>query len=262
MSRNLGAKAALVLAFTIVLAAMAASVSASVSESASASAPAPPPAAAAEPVPSPAPAYPAPRRLRVARVYRGALRVRWIRERRASWYLVQAHNRAGALIRSFATRHDYANVGDLRPGQKYTVRVRVNVPGSRLASVGVRTRFAQTLNQRIAAYARTFPGRYPYIYGGSSPATGFDCSGLAQYVYRHFGRTIPRTSREQYRYFRAESRSSAEPGDLVFFFGDGTVYHVGIYEGGHAMVAAADEAEGIRYQRIYSSDVAFGTLTH
>lgn len=76
----------------------------------------------------------------------------------------------------------------------------------------------------------------PYVWGGSSPS-GFDCSGLTQYVYAEIGISIPRTSREQ---FKAGSHIAADrldllvPGDLVFFgyHGDaGLVHHVGIYAG-------------------------------
>ena len=43
----------------------------------------------------------------------------------------------------------------------------------------------------IAAYAETFVGRYRYHWGGISPRTGFDCSGLTSYIYRHYGLTFP-----------------------------------------------------------------------
>jgi cell wall-associated NlpC family hydrolase len=118
----------------------------------------------------------------------------------------------------------------------------------------------------IAAYARTFPGHYRYAYGGNSPGTGFDCSGLAQYVYHRFHKRIPRTSQRQFRFFRRETRREARPGDLVFFHvtssRTSSVYHVGIYEGHHAIVAAADAQDGIVYERIWSSDVTYGTITH
>ena len=127
---------------------------------------------------------------------------------------------------------------------------------------------AKTLsfNQATSAYVETFIGRVPYRYGGSSPGSGFDCSGLTQYVYRHYGKSIPRTADAQFRHFRRESRSRAWGGDLVFFHGNSNpnsyVYHVGIYEGGGRMVSAVGTGSGIRWQTIWSSDVTFGTISH
>jgi cell wall-associated NlpC family hydrolase len=130
------------------------------------------------------------------------------------------------------------------------------------------TASAQTLsfNQRAATYVETFIGHVPYVYGGSSPSSGFDCSGLTQYVYHHEGKSIPRTAEEQFLSFRRESQSKAWGGDLVFFHESSDpnsyVYHVAIYEGGNQIVSAADPSEGIAWQTIWSSDVTFGTITH
>jgi cell wall-associated NlpC family hydrolase len=119
------------------------------------------------------------------------------------------------------------------------------------------------MNRQIASYAMAFPGRYPYSSGGSYPATGFDCSGLTHYMYGHFGYTIGTTAQAQYSQFRRISLGSALPGDLVFFHdGSGYVFHVGIYEGGNMMVAAATPQDGIRYQTIWSSAVTYGTILH
>jgi cell wall-associated NlpC family hydrolase len=130
------------------------------------------------------------------------------------------------------------------------------------------TASAQTLsfNQRAATYVETFIGHVPYVYGGSSPSSGFDCSGLTQYVYHHEGKSIPRTAEEQFLGFHRESQSKAWGGDLVFFHEDSDpnsyVYHVAIYEGGNHIVSATDPAQGIAWQTIWSPDVTFGTITH
>jgi len=127
---------------------------------------------------------------------------------------------------------------------------------------------AQTLsfNQKAATYVKTFIGKVPYEYGGTSPSTGFDCSGLTRYVYGHYGKSIPRTADDQFHYFHSESKRAAWGGDLVFFHEtsdpNSYVYHVAIYEGGDTVVAATDPAGGIRSESIYSSDVTFGTITH
>lgn len=131
---------------------------------------------------------------------------------------------------------------------------------------GMASAHTLSFNQKAAAYVETFIGRVPYTYGGSSPSSGFDCSGLTHYVYGHFGKSIPRTADQQFRSFRRESESRAWGGDLVFFHVNSDpnsyVYHVAVYEGGNHMVSATDPAGGIRWQTIWSSDVTFGTITH
>ena len=123
-----------------------------------------------------------------------------------------------------------------------------------------------SFNQKASNYAATFIGKVPYTYGGSSPGTGFDCSGLTHYVYGHYGKSIPRTADAQFRYFHRESKSRAWGGDLVFFHVNSNpnsyVYHVAIYEGSGHIVAATHPGGGIRWQTIWSSNVTFGTLTH
>jgi len=131
---------------------------------------------------------------------------------------------------------------------------------------GMASAHTLSFNQKAAAYVETFIGRVPYTYGGSSPGTGFDCSGLTHYVYGHFGKSIPRTADQQFRSFHRESRSRAWGGDLVFFHVNSDpnsyVYHVAIYEGGNHIVSATDPAQGIIWQTIWSPDVTFGTITH
>lgn len=75
-----------------------------------------------------------------------------------------------------------------------------------------------------------------YCWGGASPATSFDCSGLVQWCYGSAGILLPRTAQEQYDSVEHIDFNAAEPGDLVFFTGtynSGTyISHVGIYVGG------------------------------
>jgi cell wall-associated NlpC family hydrolase len=80
---------------------------------------------------------------------------------------------------------------------------------------------------QIVKYARTFIG-VRYTYGGTSPRTGFDCSGFTRFVYAHFGIDLPHYSGGQYSLGRRVSRPGLRAGDLVFFRGLG---HVGLYIG-------------------------------
>jgi cell wall-associated NlpC family hydrolase len=164
-----------------------------------------------------------------------------------------------------------AKPGNPKGGRTVAVRHKVGtIAGTMAVSLAFfsGTANAQTLsfNQRAAAYVESFIGRVPYIYGGSSPSSGFDCSGLTQYVYGHLGKSIPRTAEDQFLRFRRESERAAWGGDLVFFHVDSDpnsyVYHVAIYEGDNHIVSATDPAQGIAWQSIWDSDVTFGTITH
>jgi cell wall-associated NlpC family hydrolase len=73
----------------------------------------------------------------------------------------------------------------------------------------------------------------PYQWGGSSPSTGFDCSGFVMFVYAQVGVSLPHNAAAQYGYGSSVSRSQLAPGDLVFFNGLG---HVGIYIGGNQFI--------------------------
>lgn len=81
----------------------------------------------------------------------------------------------------------------------------------------------------VVAYASNFLGT-PYLWGGTSPS-GFDCSGFTQYVYRHFGISLGRTTYDQIKNGYAVSRDELQPGDLVFYGRGGSPTHMGIYVG-------------------------------
>ncbi|MGN6580676.1 MAG: C40 family peptidase [Bordetella sp.] len=88
----------------------------------------------------------------------------------------------------------------------------------------------------------------PYRYGGDSPATGFDCSGLIQYAAKHsIGMTLPRNAAEQAAFGIPIARSELRPGDLVFFNTMGARYsHVGIYLGADRFVDAPSTGGVVR----------------
>ncbi len=85
----------------------------------------------------------------------------------------------------------------------------------------------------------------PYRYGGTSPS-GFDCSGLVQYVYAQQGVKLPRTTREQHKAGDEIDLDEAEPGDLLFYsFGGGRIDHVAVYLGDGQAVHAPSSGKQV-----------------
>lgn len=97
-----------------------------------------------------------------------------------------------------------------------------------------------------------------YTWGGSSPATGFDCSGLTSYVYRSQGISIPRTARQQVLGGRIIPQSEARPGDLVAFT-DGNYGHIGIYAGEGEIIDASSSRGRIMQRAIWNAPHVFVT---
>jgi hypothetical protein len=117
-------------------------------------------------------------------------------------------------------------------------------------------------NARLREEIVRTAGRYvgvPYRWGGESPRTGFDCSGLTMVVYRLNGLDLPRSSRQQWKVGRRIDRSRLQKGDLVFFAtrGGNRVSHVGIYTGGNKFLHAP--SRGRRIQSSSLSDKYFKT---
>ena len=99
--------------------------------------------------------------------------------------------------------------------------------------------------KEIATYALTFVGS-PYSWGGSSPATGFDCSGFVQYIFSQYGYTTSRIANDVLADGRHVDPADIQPGDvLCFYSGNGYVGHVGIYVGDETFVHAANSISGV-----------------
>ena len=106
----------------------------------------------------------------------------------------------------------------------------------------------------VVEYAKQYLG-YKYVAGGSSPSIGFDCSGFTTYVYKHFGISLNRSSRDQIKNGVAVSKNNLQPGDILIFNGSSntSIGHVGIYVGGNDFIHAANSREGVIITSLSSS---------
>jgi len=122
------------------------------------------------------------------------------------------------------------------------VKQRHSSPAS---SKAAKTTSSKQKSEQLVRIAKSMLGR-PYRFGGISPKTGFDCSGLVYYSHKRLGKSLPRTSSLQYQASRPVSRKNLKRGDLLFF----RVYrrkisHVGIYLGNNRFVHAPSSGKQV-----------------
>lgn len=114
--------------------------------------------------------------------------------------------------------------------------------------------------EEIIAYAKQFIGT-PYVYGGTNLTAGVDCSGFTYSVYRDFGITLERCSRDQIKNGTNVEKEDLQPGDLIFFNtgGDSQISHVGMYIGNGEYIHSTDgAAQGVTISDL-GSDYALRT---
>ena len=98
-------------------------------------------------------------------------------------------------------------------------------------------------NTQAALDALQLQGQ-PYVWGGTSPEEGFDCSGLVVYVYNRQGLKLPRTTRSLAQQLPPVQPEQRQPGDLLFFHTSKPFSHVGIYVGDDNFVHAPSSRTG------------------
>ena len=123
------------------------------------------------------------------------------------------------------------------------------------ASTSTATTTASASASAITSYALTFLG-VPYVWGGTTPS-GFDCSGLVQYVYSHFGINLGRTTYTQQYAGTKISVASAQAGDLYFWGSYGSAHHVAIALGGGQYVMAPAPGQNVMTGSVSSYTPSF-----
>ncbi|MFR0541409.1 LysM peptidoglycan-binding domain-containing protein [Lactobacillus delbrueckii] len=122
-------------------------------------------------------------------------------------------------------------------------------------STSTATSTASASASAITSYALSFLG-VPYVWGGTTPS-GFDCSGLVQYVYSHFGINLGRTTYTQQYAGTKISVASAQAGDLYFWGSYGSAYHVAIALGDGQYVMAPAPGQNVMTGSVSSYTPSF-----
>jgi len=146
----------------------------------------------------------------------------------------------------------------LVPGASHVVRTAQPPPSATVA--GSAPSQPPTLPARagsaVIAVAQNYLG-VRYVFGGTNPSIGLDCSGLVQLVFRQLGISLPRTAQQQYNATARVERAQLQPGDLVFFartYADPNdfVTHVGIYIGDGMQINAPTEGQVVSVQPVFT----------
>ncbi|MBQ7975551.1 MAG: C40 family peptidase [Clostridia bacterium] len=113
------------------------------------------------------------------------------------------------------------------------------------SSENCNTTDCSTKGQELVDCAKKYLG-VKYVYGGSSPS-GFDCSGLVQYVCKNVGIKVNRTAASQFNNGKAVNKKDLMPGDLLFFAKNGRIHHVSIYAGNGQMIHAPQTGDVVKF---------------
>lgn len=104
--------------------------------------------------------------------------------------------------------------------------------------------------QAVVDVAKQYLG-IPYKYGGSSPQTGFDCSGFVKYVYAQLGVNLNRVAADQMSNGIWVDKSNLMPGDIIGFYNSsGSITHVGIYVGNGMMIHSPQTGDVVKYESV------------
>ncbi len=163
------------------------------------------------------------------------------------WYQINYNGRTGYVSADYILEKDQN--GTLTPPAPDQNK---NEIGSEIGTIAPPESFDGELAQRIVDYALQFKG-YPYVYAEEGP-TAFDCSGLTWYVYKQFGYSLYRSSKDQINNGTAVLKAELQLGDLVFFSKNGSYpTHVGLYIGNGEFIHASTPESGVKIDSLYSS---------
>ena len=130
---------------------------------------------------------------------------------------------------------------------------------SQLDALGADGTGTGTSGNSVVSSAEKYLG-VPYVFGGTNPATGLDCSGLVQRAFADLGTKLPRLAADQAKVGQAvPSLAQAQPGDLLAF--GQPVDHIAIYVGDGKMIAAPHTGDKVKIENVYTTPTAIRRVT-
>jgi peptidoglycan endopeptidase LytE len=168
-------------------------------------------------------------------------------------YPVQSKDTFWTISQKFGIRLSYLITANpqVKDINNISPELVVNIPTAPI-SISASTAWETKADYVIALAKDQFD--VPYVWGGSTPWVGLDCSGITQYVFNKIGINLPRTSNWQFQYGTPVTKDQLRKGDLVFFkeHGSSTITHVGIYIGNDQMINAdTDPKDGVQITYIF-----------
>lgn len=159
------------------------------------------------------------------------------------WYKIKVNGQEGYIVKKYLSLQEVQATNRSLSVERTEKTEETEVKAENTVSSSNNSN--STSGSSIVEYAKTFLGS-KYVSGGTSPSSGFDCSGLTYYVYKHFGYTLNRSSSGQENNGKEVSKSELQLGDLVLFSqGSKRIGHVGIYIGGNSFIHAANPSKGV-----------------
>lgn len=167
------------------------------------------------------------------------------------WYKIKYNDQVGYVVKTYVSEKkvETTSRSSVNRTENITSQAETTSKESEQSTtVTEETKTAtSTKGQEVANYVKQFVG-CKYVYGGSTPSGGFDCSGLTMYVYKKFGVSLSHSATAQSKVGTKVDRANLQPGDLVFFKNYRTntgIGHVGIYIGNNKFVHASTEKTGV-----------------